>query len=115
MSFKIDGIYDYIDSGDMSAAIIGDPINLASHMGIALQCIYTGTPDGILKVEASCDMTNYGGQVINWTEIGSATLSTAGSKIFNCRSIYYKWIRIVYTPSIGSGVLTVNYTVKGEW
>lgn len=115
MGFKIDGAFEYIASEDMSASITGDPINLASHMGIALQCIMSGAPVGTLKLQASCDLTQDESSVVNWTDIGDAAITVSGSKIFNCRNIYYKWIRAVYVPTSGSGTLTVNYTVKGEW
>jgi hypothetical protein len=115
MGFKIDGEFGYIDAGDMSANITGDPINLASHLGIAFQCNYTGSPDGYLKIQASCDLTQDASSVLNWTDISDILLSTSGTKIFNCRNIYYKWIRVVYEATSGSGTLAVNYTVKGEW
>jgi hypothetical protein len=115
MGFKIDGEYGYIDSADMSANITGDPINLASHMGIALQCVMSGAPEGTIKLEASCDLTQDASSVMNWTDIGEVAITASGSKIFNCRNIYYKWIRAVYVATSGTGALTVNYTVKGEW
>jgi hypothetical protein len=115
MGFKIDGEYGYIDSADMSANITGDPINLASHLGIALQCDFSGVPSGVIKIQASCDLTQDEGSVINWTNIYELDVAGAGNKIFNCRNIYYKWIRLVYEATAGSGTLAVNYTVKGEW
>ena len=116
MGFKIDGIDGYINNAPMTGPIVGDAIDLSSHMGIAVQCTFTGTPLGEFKLQASCDLTTNPSSVTNWTDISSAQVSGAsGSRIFNCRDIYYKWIRLTYSPAGGSGNLFVTYTVKGEW
>lgn len=115
MGFKIQGKQNYINAEDMSASITGDPVNLSSHLGIAFQCSVIGAPTGVLKLQASCDLTQDAVDVVNWTDISDVNIAAAGSKIFNCRNIYYKWIRVVYEATAGAGSLTVSYTVKGEW
>ena len=85
----------------------------------AIQLVFTGTPAGAFKLQASCDKGNptatsetqqYSG-VTNWTDIddSSETVSAAGNLLWNIADPGYQWIRVVWTAS-GAGttpVLTV--------
>lgn len=107
------------NSGDMSqATLTSDPIYLEHQFGFALQAVYTGTPTGTLKLQASCDegTNDNGAGVTNWTDISGATAAlagAAGNSFFNISDVHYKWARLVYTRTGGVGTLTAQVNSKG--
>jgi hypothetical protein len=104
-----------IVDGDMSADVVSEPILLDQIIGYALQCVYTGSPDGSLRIEVSCDTTDFPSRIVNWDTLGSSTvlITTAGITTYNVDMQYYKWMRVYYDFSAGSGVLNVVYNAKG--
>lgn len=57
--------------------------------------------------------------VINWadyTGTSQAIVAANGSSSFMWNVVYpgYRWVRLVYTQSSGTGVLNVNYFGKGQ-
>lgn len=103
-----------------------EPIFVGQSALAAIQLVYTGTPAGTFKLQASCDKGNInGGQarsstsqqagVTNWTDTStnSGAISAAGSTLFNVADPGYQWLRVVWTAS-GTGttpVLTVAQSV----
>lgn len=112
MKFAQDNI---IVAGDMSADIESSPILLDQIFGFAMQAVYSGAPDGVLKIQVSCDITNYADQIVNWDDLASSsvTITSDGITTYNVDAQYYKWVKIVYIFSTGTGVLNVTYNSKG--
>jgi hypothetical protein len=92
-------------------------------IGYAVQAVYTGTPNGTIKLQASVDPFKY---VVNgglqapthWADIPSSsiTLNAAGVYIWNITDVYYTFVRVVYTDASGgtsTAVLNVNICTKG--
>lgn len=109
-----------ISAGDASLTNTSSPVTLESIYGYAIQAVFTGLPTGSLKLQGSCDpgkLTNnaYGTDVNNWNDISGTTvaISAAGNTLYNMDAQFYKWVRIVYTPSGGTGTLNVRFNAKG--
>jgi len=114
MGIRIDGELIIID-GDMSGNVVSDPINLSAFVGAAIQAIYTGSPDGDLDFEGSCQLTQDPSLVTEWTILHSEPISAAGNKIFNFKNTFYKWVRLNYKFNSGSGQLNATVVLKGDW
>jgi hypothetical protein len=84
-----------------------EPINVSGLIGLCIQAIYTGSPEGTLEVQASGDPTNKASEIDadSWIDIGSDAVLAAGNSLFNIRTPFYKWVRLVYTFTSGSGTL----------
>jgi len=84
----------------------------------AFHGIVTGTVTGTFILQASCDSgrTPRGDGVTNWVDIAgaTATLALATPVMINVQNPGYKWVRAVYTPSAGTGTISVRMTGKGD-
>lgn len=85
--------------------------------GFAIQVVWTGTPTGTFKLQASCDapaqetQTSNGGPYVitNWDDVTDSPYSVAGaagSYTWNVREPAYRFVRLVYTNASGSGTIT---------
>ena len=105
-----------IDSEPTSASIESEAVLLDQIYGYAMQCEFTGTPSGTLKLQASCEIIRNGdtGPTI-WTDVdGSSTaISASGTVLYNADAQFYKYVRIVYSRLSGTGTLKVTYNSKG--
>ena len=98
-------------SADLPAIWLGHICNLS------VQLVWTGSPVGSFKLQASNDAgsPNAGNDpllaqnVTNWTDIdGSAvSVSVAGNIMWNYQNCGYNFIRVVWTRTSGTGSLTV--------
>lgn len=95
-------------------------IPLSNIYGWAAQVKFTGSPNGTILVNASCDPFGNNPQLnsqvpVNWTPIdnGSFTVSAAGNVLWNVNLAFYNWIQFVWTPSGGTGTLTGRVEIKG--
>ena len=93
-------------------------IPLYQIFGYAIQIVFTGTPTGSFKLQASCDSVP---QVVasgifiptNWTDISgsSQAVSVSGNIIWNAEDTFYNYVRVVYTDG-SSGASTAIVTVS---
>jgi len=99
----------------MTANIASGAYDLNQMAMYALQAVYTGSPNGTILVQASCDNVPLASSVVNWTTIAnsSVNISSAGSSSWNYSLIGYRWVQVVYTFSSGSGTLNVTLNAKG--
>jgi hypothetical protein len=104
-----------IVSAPMTSSISSNVVDLQNMEHVAIQAIYTGSPNGVLKLQTSCDLVSDGSSVVNWTDLNgdSVTITTAGSTIFRHSGLGDRWIKAVYTFSSGTGTLNVNFSGKG--
>ena len=100
-----------IENGDMSGNINSEVIPLDNILHYAIQCNWTGgTADGDIHIEVSAEL----GAPSNWSRIASATVLGSGTQLWFDRNVPYKWVRIVYERSSGTGVLEVVVILKGD-
>lgn len=109
---------------DMSIGITSDPIWLGHIANYSIQIVFTGTPVGSFKLQMSNDdgritqptiqTQDFG--VINYTDIADSNqaISAAGNHAYTVENAGYRWVRLVYTPTSGSGTITVaRFNIKG--
>lgn len=105
-----------LSSADLSSAN-GAAIGSANLFSLSVQVIASGTaPVGALKVQISNDAPNTVGGPTNWTDISGATVSVTGvgSFLIPKTEICYQWIRLVWTKTSGTGVVTAKLQALGE-
>lgn len=92
------------------------PIWLGHIAQYAIQLVFTGTPQGNFKLQASCDKGSINSQakdsqdngIVNWTDIDDSaqTISAAGTHMWNAENVGYQWVRVVWTQTGSTGTLT---------
>lgn len=95
-------------SGSLAASIDSDPCQLADRVnGFALQAITTSTAVGTLKLQASAKSSEPT-SAADWSDIAdsSKAVSAAGTYAWSVSDAYYRWIRVVYTRTSGTGTIT---------
>lgn len=112
-----------VDAGSMTgtATINSDPIWLGNAMGVAIQAVWTGTPNGSFKIQCSIDpqVPQPGAStptITNWEDVADssyAVTGSAGSYTWNIESAYFAWARVVYTNTSSTGTLTARFNAKG--
>lgn len=103
---------------DMSANLSSEAVYVGLAFNSCVQVVWTGTPTGALKVQASLDAGQPNGQteaqravgVTNWTDVPSMSTSiagAAGSALYELKDLAYNFVRVVYTASSGAGTVTI--------
>lgn len=101
---------------DLSQATLTSEVYDLNHMyGYAIQFVYTGTAVGVLTVQASCDMVQLvnASRIVNWSPLVDLPLVAPGSNMYNVIQGNYRWGRVVYTRTSGSGALNTILNAKG--
>lgn len=97
-------------SAQTIAGNYSSPALEVSHLIVAsLEYVVTGTPTGTLKAQASIDG-------VVWYDLATLTAALAGaaaSGLWNLSDMGYKYVRVTYVFTSGTGVLTVNVNAKG--
>lgn len=112
-----------ITSGDMSGSLTSIGIDINQMFGYTVQAVWTGSsPTGTFKLQISNDMVNdYMGSsnpaanVTNWTDYSgsSQAITASGDFAWIVSDSNYKWVRLVYTRTSGTGTLNAILTAKG--
>lgn len=104
-----------VTNGDMSANISSRALDVNNSWLDYIQCVFTGSPVGSMKVQISGDTTYDPAAVVNWNDYSGSTSAINGAGIigYECLDASYRWIRVVYTATSGSGTLNVIHTTKG--
>lgn len=104
----------------MNKNITSKAMQLQNGMFYNIQIVYTGTPTGTFKLQASSDNSatmTAAGQFpytpVNWTDVlnSSQVVVNAGSTMWNVEWASYNFIRVVYTDG-SSGASTAVITVS---
>lgn len=109
---------------DLSASQTSEPVWLGHIANFSIQVVFTGTPGGNFKLQMSNDEGNPTAakeadrdyKIENWTDIADSafTVSAAGDVAWNYRDCGFRWVRVVYTQTSGSGTITsIRFNVKG--
>lgn len=98
-----------LDDASMAASFNSNAILLARARASNIQLVFSGTPNGTFKLQSSCDVTFDPSLVTNWDDIpdSSQSVSAAGSHSWTVAD-RYKWVRVVYTRSSGTGLCDGN-------
>lgn len=92
--------------------------------GYTVQAVWTGTPTGTFKLQASNDPFKYVTPNVtqvptHWTDIAdsSITITAAGDYMWNVIGAFYPFVRLVYTDTSGgtsTARLNVIINIKGN-
>lgn len=101
-----------LSAQSLTASFETTPVNLSEAIGYSFQAVFSGTPNGAFKLQASNDDN---GSPTNWSDIASSsvTVSAAGSAMWNNDGAHYQWVRIVYTFTSGTGSCDITACLKG--
>lgn len=109
---------------DLGSTWESDGIWLGHIANFSIQLVFTGTPTGNFKLQCSNDKGKedkvLGGwssdNVSNWTDIDQSAqpITAAGDHAWDVQNCGYRWVRVVWTFTSGSGSLTsARFNVKG--
>lgn len=110
-------------AGDMSGSISSNPFRVENMDLAALQAVWTGAaPTGTFKLQASCDAGTdaqtgpSGFGVTNWTDVASSSnaITASGDFMWNLTDMGYRWVRVVYTRTSGTGTLLITANAKSR-
>lgn len=115
-------VYDVplvLNQTTMNANLVSTPIQLYQMFGYAIQLVWTGTPTGTFKLQASADPVPQGPPAsastmpTHWSDIANSNqaVSAAGTYMWNIPDAMYNYVRLVYTDTSG-GLSTAVITVK---
>ena len=93
-----------------------EPIYVYQIVVLAIQLTFNNSPNGVFTLECSNDEFSSSTPPQNWTTIkGSAqSINEDGDHTWNFENVGFRWIRVVFTRTSGSGVLlTARYNGKG--
>jgi hypothetical protein len=105
-----------ISAGNIGANVTGSAVLVDQVYSYAIQAVVTGTaPNGTLKAQFSCDDVPSEADIVSWSDVSGATvsISATGTYGFLVEFAPYKWMRITYTRTSGTGAIDVNYCAKG--
>lgn len=106
---------------DASASFNSEAFLVDQVFSFDLQVIISGTPIGTMKLQGSSDPGTTGTVptsvgVSNWGDVAGSTQSIngAGYVVYNyTEAPGFKWVRLVYTSSSGTGNVTIQANGKG--
>jgi hypothetical protein len=113
-----------LDGTNMAVNITSEPVYLGHICNYSIQLVFTGSPGGNFKLQMSNDEGNPSApkesdrdfKITNWTDIADSavTISAAGDLAYNYRDAGYRWVRVLWTQTSGSGTLvSAVFNVKG--
>lgn len=106
-----------VSAGDMSANINSSATLIEWVFGYSIQVVMSGAPVGSLKLQASNDFDAGRPMAapVNWTDIALTTqaVNGAGTAFYNIPDSMYRWVRLVYTFTSGTGSMTARIQTKG--
>ena len=101
----------------MNTTINSQALELLIMYGYSIQVVFTGTPTGTFKLQASSDPVNGVSSglntPVNWTDVAnsSQSITAAGNYMWNVFDVMYNWVRLVYQDTSG-GTSTAIITVS---
>lgn len=106
----------YIQSLDLGASGQTAPLGGLGVNTISHQLVWTGTPTGTFKVQASNNY-NVPNVTATWNDVPSASIAgggAAGSQIFSNGQATETYYRIDYARTSGSGTLALYTVIKSN-
>lgn len=101
----------------MNTTLNSQAMQLLNMFGFNIQIVFTGTPTGTFKLQASSDPIYKGAPghqftPTNWTDVvnSSQAVTAAGNISWNYSGSYFNYVRVVYTDT-SSGSSTAIITV----
>ena len=128
-----------ISSGTLSASFSTPGLNILHEYGYSVTVSISGSLTGSVELQASNDAGNdrlpaafsqqTAGQsatflnqgIVNWTQVdgslhplSASTLGGSSNILYNAEQQFYKWVRLVWTHTAGTGSIDAWITAKGD-
>ena len=97
-----------VSAADMGADITSRSQVLPHIFGYCIQAVWTGSPVGVMTLEASNDG-------VIWSTVDGSTeaISGAGDGIYHVTDVFYAAVRLKYARTSGTGTLNASINLKG--
>lgn len=102
----------------MNTTLTSQAMPIYSQIGFAIQVVFTGTPTGSFKLQASNDSYQtagyaYANPPVNWSDISNSSqaVTAAGNVFWNFQWSFWNYVRVVYTDTSGAtstAIITVS-------
>jgi len=106
----------------MFGNIASIPIELSNLFGFSIQIVFTGTPTGVFKLQASCDPVANPKETIgvngapkfeptNWSDVEDSefTVTAAGNVFWNyAQNVNWSYVRVFYTDNSAGSTATIT-------
>lgn len=113
-----------LDGTDMESDILSNAIWLGHIAHYSIQMVFTGSPNGTFKLQASNDEGGKDGgglaspTIVNWTDIADSdqAITASGDHTWTVENAGYRWVRVVWTDSSSgspSTITSARFNVKG--
>src|SRR5271165_4589845 len=89
-------------NGNMATTITSLAVNIDEAVSYSVQASFSGTPIGLIQLQASNDVVpSSAQQPVNWTIIPKtiANVTGAGTYMVNYDLPSYTWVQLVYIPT----------------
>lgn len=113
MRINTETILADFDVTDLSGNCVGGHSWLGHAVDYSIQLVFTGSPVGTFKLQASIDPYSgsnpTGDTITNWTDVTDSdqAITAAGNHMWNVENAGYTWVRVIWTVTSGTGDLTV--------
>ena len=97
-------------AADMSGTIISEVVDLENMIHLGIHAVWTGAPTGDMYMEVSGQM----GTPSVWEVFDSKSIAGSGSQFWIDRNIPYRWARVRYVPTAGTGTIECDGIAKGD-
>lgn len=119
MSLPVANTFPVINAASMGADITGSPTEIERYKTAGLHFIWSGGT-GAWVIEVSNSDADYRGTTNNWVDITSLIAGTltnpagsAGKDVLGISDLGFKYLRVRYARTSGTGTATVLLTWKG--
>jgi len=107
-----------ISAGDMSSSITSPGVDLQDVPLASIQAVWTGAaPVGTLILQTSGDIVATQNLVTNWSDFSGSSVAVSGNGdvMYNLANAGYRWVRIKYTRTSGTGTINAILSAKGQY
>lgn len=110
--------YQMFSNGDLSQATLTSTAvaDCTNMLGFSIQNVTTGNAVGTISVQGSNDPepnTSFTNRIVNWTTIVTTPVTAPGNVLINVTDCFYRWVRLTYTRTSGTGTLNAILMGKG--
>lgn len=104
------------DNRSLANSINSDKTDCNQICYLAIQSVVSDASslNGVLSVQGSCDPFDSNRDPVNWTTITAhdQTITADGTYLTQLTDIGFRWFRIIWTSSAGTGSITSTFNGK---
>jgi hypothetical protein len=100
-----------VTSGNAGASFNSTELPMYNSLGISTTTVLSGSAIGVINLQASNDFSS----PTNWVDLETAVALTNAAPVkIDEKDAYYKWIRLKYTRTSGTGTIDTRFTKKQD-